>query len=101
MYDLFIDANDWFTPCLVDQQSIPRNFKMAVELTHLVSIKPDLEFLFYNFVTNEFIIVEPIDSLYLMSLTIESDDQTRYITTAIDIEMWNSLNGQLIYVCLV
>lgn len=101
MYDLFIEDNDWFNPCLVGQQSIPRNFKMAVELTHLVSNKPHLEFMFYNFITDETIIVEPIDSLHLMSLTIESDDQTRYITTAVDIDMWNSLSDCLIYVCLV
>jgi hypothetical protein len=50
---------------------------------------------------DEFIVVEPIDSLHLMAITIESADGQRYITTAIDMADWISLKSQLIYVGLV
>jgi hypothetical protein len=97
-----LDQDDhWFYPTLSDQQSIPRNFKLATEIRRSVQPYAQLEFVFFNFVTNEVIVVDPLDSLKLMVITIESEDLSRYISTAIDVSDWISLKSQLVYIGLV
>jgi len=97
-----LDQNEeWFFPCLPGQQSIPRNFKLAFDMASALTPKPQLEFTFYNFVADEFIIVEPVESLHLMLITVERADGLTYVTTAIDISDWISLKSQLMYIGLV
>ena len=100
-YDVLDAHTDWFSPCLPGQQSIPRNFKLAIEVRRSIQPHVHLEFVFYNFIQDEFIVVEPMDSLHLMAITIESADGTRYITTAIEMGDWISLKSQLVYIGLV
>jgi len=99
--DILDVQEDWFSPCLPGQQSIPRNFKMAIEVTRSVQPHVHLEFVFYDFMMDEMIVVEPMDSLHLMAITIESGDGLRYITSAIEMEDWISLKHQLIYIGII
>lgn len=97
-----LDQNeDWFYPTVHGGITIPRNFRLAFEMASVSKSKPDLEFVFFNVVENELIVVEPVESLHLMMITIESEDGLRYVTTAIDLESWVSLKSQLVYLGVV
>jgi len=100
-FDVFDDQDSWILPALDSYDVIPRNFKLARELHRTLGKSLDLEFMFYNFVSDEIVVVDPIDSLHLFIITIESECGTHYVSTAIDAEMWALIKPQMIYVGLV
>ena len=99
--DPLIPHEDWWLPQTETTLTIPRNFKLATELHRNLNKSPHLEFVFYDFTINEVLVVEPIEILSLVQVTVESEDRTRYLTSAIDIESWTALKPNLIYLGLV
>jgi hypothetical protein len=91
----------WWYPQMPGEMVIPRNFRMASDIAKLTNRSLPLEFTFYDFVENEILVVEPIDSLHLVQITVESRDGSHYITTAIDLEMWLHLKHNLVYLGLI
>lgn len=101
IFDPLSQDEAWFYPSTDKNSIIPRNFKLAIEMRRRVTKTPHLEFVFYDGIENMLLVVEPIEVLGLLEITVEAPEGDRYLTSAIDVEAWKELKPRLVYVGVV